>query len=248
MLLKDQAAIITGGARGIGRSIAEKFAAHGAHLAIIDVNPEAAESTAQELAAQYNIKTLACKTDVSRSEDVEAMVKKVLDTFGRVDILVNNAGVTRDNLILRMKDDEWDLVININLKGVFVCTRTVIRHMAKARKGAIINLASVVGQMGNAGQANYTASKGGVIALTKTTALEFASRNIRVNAIAPGFINTDMTKVLSEQAKADMLRDIPLERMGDPEDIANACLFLASEMSSYITGHVLAVNGGMLMQ
>jgi 3-oxoacyl-[acyl-carrier protein] reductase len=191
---------------------------------------------------------LACKADVSDSADVEGAVKKVLDSFGRIDILVNNAGITRDNLMLRMRDDEWDLVIDINLKGVFICTRAVVRLMAKARKGAIINLASVVGQMGNAGQANYTASKGGVIALTKTTAREFAKRNIRVNAIAPGFINTDMTKVLSAQAKDEMLRQVPLDRMGEPEDIANACLFLASEMSAYITGQVLPVNGGMLMQ
>ena len=248
LLLKDQVAIITGGARGIGRAIAEKYAAHGASLAVIDVNLEAAEGTAQELANQYGIRAIASKCDVSKADEVEAVIKKVLDTFGRVDILVNNAGVTRDNLMMRMKDDEWDLVININLKGVFVCTRAVIRFMAKARRGAIINLASVVGQMGNAGQANYTASKGGVIALTKTTAREFASRGIRVNAVAPGFINTDMTKVLSEQVKTEMLRQVPLERMGEPEDIANACLFLASEMSAYITGHVLAVNGGMLMQ
>lgn len=248
MLLKDEVAIITGAARGIGRSIAEKFASQGANLAIIDVNLEAAEQTAGELARQYGVRTMAARTDVSNAEDVDAMVKKVLDTFGRIDILVNNAGVTRDNLMLRMKDEEWDLVININLKGVFVCTRSVVRHMAKARKGNIINIASVVGQMGNAGQANYTASKGGVIALTKTTAREFAGRNVRVNAVAPGFINTAMTEVLSEQVKTEMLRQVPLDRMGEPEDIANGCLFLASGMSAYITGHVLAINGGMLMQ
>ena len=248
MLLKDEVAIITGAARGIGRSIAEKFAENGANLAIIDVNLEAAEQTAAELAKQYGIKAIAAKTDVSKADDVDAMIKKVLDTFGRIDILVNNAGVTRDNLMMRMKDEEWDLVININLKGVFVCTRGVVRHMAKARKGNIINIASIVGQMGNAGQANYTASKGGVIALTKTTAREFAGRNVRVNAVAPGYINTEMTKVLSEQVKTGMLQQIPLERMGEPEDIANGCLFLASGMSSYITGHVLAINGGMLMQ
>jgi len=248
MLLKDQVALITGGARGIGKAIAEKYAANGALLAIVDVNQEAAEGTARELAERFGVRAIAGGCDVSKADQVDLLVKKVLDTFGRVDILVNNAGVTRDNLMLRMKDDEWDLVININLKGVFVCTRALVRHMAKARKGVIINLASVVGQMGNAGQANYTASKGGVIALTKTTAREFASRNIRVNAVAPGFINTDMTKVLSDQVKAEMLKQVPLERMGEPEDIANACLFLASEMSAYITGHVLAVNGGMLMQ
>lgn len=248
MLLKDEVAIITGAARGIGRSIADRFAAEGANLAIIDVNLEAAEETANELSKRYGIKALAAKTDVSNAGDVDAMVKKVLDTFGKIDILVNNAGVTRDSLMLRMKDEDWDLVLNINLKGVFVCTRSVVRHMAKARKGNIINIASVVGQMGNAGQANYSASKGGVIALSKTTAREFAGRNIRVNAVAPGFIRTAMTEVLSEQVKADMLRQVPLDRMGEPEDIANGCLFLASELSAYITGQVLAINGGMLMQ
>ena len=248
MLLKDKAAIITGGARGIGFAIAEKYAASGANLCLLDADQNAVAESAKVLSARYGIQTLAESCDVSRSDQVEAAVKKVLDTFGRIDILVNNAGVTRDNLILRMKDEDWDLVMNVNLKGVFVCTRAVLRPMAKAHAGVIINIASVVGQMGNAGQANYTASKGGIIALTKTTAKEFASRNIRVNAVAPGFINTDMTKTLSEQVKTEMFRQVPLGRVGEPEDIANACLFLASEMSAYITGHVLAVNGGMLMQ
>lgn len=246
-MLKGKTAIITGGARGIGRSIADKFASNGANLVIVDVNEEIAQQSADEIASQFGIKTLAVKADVSSVEDVDAMTKKVLDNMGGIDILVNNAGITRDNLMLRMKEEDWDLVININLKGVFLCTKSVIRYMAKARKGSVINIASIVGQMGNPGQANYTASKGGVIALTKTTAKEFAGKGVRSNAIAPGFINTEMTKVLKEDVKEKMLQEIPLGYMGEPEDIANAALFLASDMSSYITGHVLSVNGGMLM-
>ena len=246
-LIDKQVAIITGGARGIGGAIAEKFASNGAHLAVVDVNIDAAQETADKLAKEYGVKTLALKTDVSNSEDVDAMVKKVLDTFGQVDILVNNAGITRDGLLMRMKDEDWDLVLNINLKGVFLCTRAAIRAMTRAKSGKIINIASIVGQMGNAGQANYTASKGGVIALTKTTAREFASKNIRANAVAPGFINTDMTQALPDKARESMLASIPMQKMGESDDIANAALFLASDLSSYITGHVLSVNGGMYM-
>lgn len=246
-MLKGKTAVITGGARGIGRSIADKLAQNGADLAIVDVNEQVAEQAAAEIAEQYGVTTTAVKTDVSKPEDVDAMTKKILEKLGKIDILINNAGITRDNLMLRMKEEDWDLVLNINLKGVFLCTKSVIRYMAKARQGSVINIASIVGQMGNPGQANYTASKGGVIALTKTTAKEFAGKGVRANAIAPGFINTEMTKVLKDDVKEKMLQEIPLGYMGEPEDIANAALFLASDMSSYITGHVLSVNGGMLM-
>lgn len=245
-MLKDKVAIITGGARGIGRSIADKFAANGAILALVDVNEEVAKTAADELGTK-GIKAIALKADVSNQEDVDNMVKTVIDAFGRVDVLVNNAGVTRDNLMLRMSESDWDLVLNINLKGVFLCTKEVLRPMSKAGGGSIINIASIVGQMGNAGQANYSASKGGVIALTKTTAKEYAKKGIRCNAVAPGYINTEMTKALSDAAREAMLSTIPMQLMGEPEDIANASLFLASGMASYITGHVLAVNGGMYM-
>lgn len=246
MHLKGQVTLITGGARGIGKSIAEKFADNGSDLVIVDVNEDAAIETAAEM-EKKGIKAIAIKADVSSADEVEAMFQKVVEDFGKIDILVNNAGVTRDNLLLRMKESEWDLVININLKGVFLCTKSAVKRMSKARSGCIVNVASIVGQMGNAGQANYTASKGGVIALTKTTAREFAARGIRANAVAPGFINTDMTKSLPEPVKEDMLSRIPVGKMGESEDIANAVLFLASPMSAYITGHVLSVNGGMLM-
>ena len=245
-MLKDQVAIITGGARGIGKSIADKFAENGATLVIVDVNEEVAQQTAEEYKGK-GLKAMALKVDVSSPEDVDNMVKKVVAEFGRVDVLVNNAGVTRDNLMLRMSESDWDLVLNINLKGVFLCTKAVIRPMSKARSGKIINIASIVGQMGNPGQANYSASKGGVIALTKTTAKEYAKKGIRCNTVAPGYINTEMTKVLSDAAKEAMLSTIPMQEMGEPEDIANAALFLASDLSGYITGQVLGVNGGMYM-
>jgi len=245
-MVKDQVAIITGGARGIGKSIADKFAENGANLVIIDVNEEAAQQTANEYKAK-GIKAIALKVDVSSPEEVDKMVKDVLAEFGKIDILINNAGITRDNLMLRMSESDWDLVLSINLKGVFLCTKAVLRPMAKAKGGKIINITSVVGQMGNPGQANYSASKGGVIALTKTTAKEYAKKGIRCNAVAPGYINTEMTKVLSDAAKETMLSTVPMQSMGEPEDVANASLFLASDLSSYITGQILAVNGGMYM-
>lgn len=245
-MLRDRVAIITGGARGIGRSIAERYAEHGAKLVIVDVIEEVAEATVKELQGK-GIDAIAVKTDVSNSADVDAMVEKVIEHYGKIDILVNNAGITRDGLLMRMDDKDWDMVININLKGVFLCTRAVVRHMSKARSGSIINMASIVGQMGNAGQANYSASKGGVIALTKTTAKEFAARGVRANAIAPGFIQTEMTDKLPDQARKTMLDSIPMKNMGQPGDVADGALFLASDMSAYITGHVLAINGGMLM-
>lgn len=245
MRLKDQIAVITGGAQGIGRSIATLFASEGAHLVLSDIDEAAVQATAAQIAKEKNIQAIGVKGNVSQFTDCEKLVEASLDKFGRIDILINNAGITRDNLLMRMSDDEWDAVIAVNLKGVFNCTKAAIRPMMKARKGRIVNIASVVGQMGNAGQANYSASKGGVIALTKTCAREFASRNVLVNAIAPGFIRTRMTDALSEEQKKKLLELIPLGRLGEAQDVANAALFLCSEESSYITGQVVPVNGGM---
>jgi 3-oxoacyl-[acyl-carrier protein] reductase len=247
MRLKDQVAVITGGAQGIGQAVAEAFAAEGATIVVSDINAELAQKTADEIAAKHGVATLACAGDVSAMADCDRLMQAALDKFSRIDILVNNAGITRDNLILRMTEKEWDSVINVNLKGVFNCTKAASRSMLRQRSGRIVNIASVVGQMGNAGQANYSASKGGVIALTKTCAREFASRNIQVNAIAPGFIRTAMTEKLNEEARKKLAEMIPLTRLGEAEDIAKAALFLCSEDSSYITGQVLAVNGGMYM-
>lgn len=245
--LKDQTAIITGGAQGIGRAIAEALAKEGCRLALVDVNLEGVEKTAREISEAHKVETLALRADVTKLTEAEEMVKKTLDKWGRIDILINNAGVTKDNLLMRMSEEEWDFVLDINLKGIFLCTRAVVRPMLKARSGRIVNIASVVGQMGNAGQANYSASKGGVIALTKTCAREFASRGVTVNAIAPGFIKTRMTEALSEEQKKKLAELIPLGRLGEPEDVANAALFLCLPSSSYMTGQVLAVNGGMYM-
>ena len=245
MRLKDQIAVITGGAQGIGRSIALLLASEGANLVLSDVDEPKVQATAAEIAKEKNIQAIGVKGNVAQIADCEKLVEAALDKFGRIDILINNAGITRDNLLMRMGDDEWDAVIAVNLKGVFNCTKAAIRPMMKARKGRIVNIASVVGQMGNAGQANYSASKGGVIALTKTCAREFASRNILVNAVAPGFIRTRMTDALSEDQKKKLMELIPLGRLGEPEDVARVVLFLCSEESSYITGHVVSVNGGM---
>jgi 3-oxoacyl-[acyl-carrier protein] reductase len=245
MRLKDQVAVITGGAQGIGKSIATLFAAEGAKLVLSDIDEAAVQATATQIAQEKGVETLGVKGNVAQWTDCEKLVDTSLDKFGRIDILINNAGITRDNLLMRMSDDEWDAVIAVNLKGVFNCTKAAIRPMMKQRRGRIVNIASVVGQMGNAGQANYSASKGGVMALTKTCAREFASRNVLVNAIAPGFIRTRMTDALTEEQKKKLLELIPLGRLGEPEDIAKVALFLCSEESSYITGHVVSVNGGM---
>ncbi|MDD5101861.1 MAG: 3-oxoacyl-[acyl-carrier-protein] reductase [Endomicrobiaceae bacterium] len=247
MRLKGQVAVITGCAQGIGKSIAETFAKEGANIVVSDINMELAQKTADELKSQYNVETIAVAGNVSKLEDCETLVTKVLDKFQKIDILVNNAGITKDNLVLRMSEQEWDAVISVNLKGVFNCIKAVVKPMFKQRSGRIINIASVVGLMGNAGQANYSASKGGVIALTKTCAREFSSRNVLVNAIAPGFIRTAMTDVLSDDVKQKLTDQIPLKRLGEASDIAKSALFLASEDSSYITGHVISVNGGMYM-
>ena len=244
--LEGKVSLITGGARGIGKEIAMVFARNGSDIAICDVNLEEAEKTAQEI-RDLGRESLAFKTDVTDSSQVQDMVDKILDKFNKIDILINNAGITKDNLLLRMSEDEWDKVIAVNLKGTFVCTKIVSRAMLKQRSGKIVNLASIIGIMGNAGQANYAASKAGIIGLTKSVAKELASRNICVNAIAPGFIRTDMTSRLPEEVQKKMLSVIPLARFGEAKDVADLALFLSSESSSYITGQVIQVDGGMVM-
>ena len=247
-MLKNKVAIITGSARGIGKAIAEEYAKNGAKVVISDILQELADETAKELQVKYNIETLAIKADVSKFEEVETLVKSTIEKFGSIDIIVNNAGITRDNLIMRMSEDEWNLVIDINLKGVFNCIKAVTRPMMKQRAGKIINITSVVGQMGNAGQINYSASKAGVIGMTKTSAKELGSRGIKVNAIAPGFIVSEMTDKLSDQAKDSLIALIPVKKLGQPSDVAKAAVFLASENADYITGQVINVDGGMVMQ
>jgi 3-oxoacyl-[acyl-carrier protein] reductase len=246
MRLRDKASLITGGARGIGKAIALAFAKEGSDIVVADVNLEEAEKTAQEIESSGR-KALALQIDVTDFTKVEECVNKILDKLGKVDILVNNAGITKDNLLLRMGQQEWDAVINVNLKGTFNCIKAVSRPMIKQRQGRIINIASIIGIIGNAGQANYSASKAGIIALTKTAAKELASRNINVNAVAPGFIQTEMTAKLPEDIKQKMREVIPLDRFGSPEDVAAVCLFLAGEESSYITGQTIVVDGGMVM-
>jgi len=244
--LHDRVAIITGGAQGIGRAIGLLLAKNGARIVIADINDKQAEKTAQEIAL-LGRKSLAVKVDVSNFSEAENLGKTVFDAFGQIDILVNNAGITRDGLFLRMKEEEWDAVIAINLKSVFNCSKAVIRYMGKQRGGKIISVASVVGQIGNIGQANYGASKAGIIGFTKTLAREFASRGIMVNAVAPGFIETEMTRTLPEKVREGFISNIPLGRMGTPEEIAEAVLFLATDASNYITGQVINVNGGLYM-
>ena len=244
--LKGRVALITGAAQGIGKSIALLLAQNGADIVVSDINLERAEETAKEIES-IGSQAMAIKVDVANLKNVEQMVEAILEKFGKIDILVNNAGITRDKLILRMTEEDWDAVLNVNLKGTFNCTKVVVRHMAKQRSGKIVSIASVVGEMGNAGQANYSASKAGVIGLTKTIAREFAQRGINVNAIAPGYIETPMTEILPEKVKEELKQLIPMERLGKPEDVAEAVLFLVSEESNYITGQVLNVNGGIYM-
>ncbi len=246
MNLNGKVALVTGASRGIGKAVALKLAQQGAEVVVTATSLERAQKTADEIAALGG-KALAVKVDVSDTSDVEALFKKTTEVFGKLDILVNNAGITRDGLLMRMKDTDWDAVLDTNLKGAFVCTREAIKLMGKAKGGSIVNISSVVGQMGNAGQANYCASKAGLIGFTKAVAREYAKRNITVNAITPGFIETDMTDVLTPSVKEDLLKQIPVGRFGKAEDIANAVFFLVSEMGAYITGHVLSVNGGMYM-
>ncbi|MFH0827265.1 MAG: 3-oxoacyl-[acyl-carrier-protein] reductase [Candidatus Omnitrophota bacterium] len=246
MRLKDKVALVTGGARGIGKAIALTFAQEGSHVVIGDVNYEEARTSCLEIES-LGRQTLALELDVTQFELVEEAVNKILDKFTKVDILVNNAGITRDNLLLRMSEAEWDAVLNVNLKGAFHCIKAVSRPMIKQRQGRIINIASIIGLIGNAGQANYSASKAGIIALTKTAAKELASRNINVNAIAPGFIETEMTAKLPQGLREKMKELIPLQEFGAPQDIAAVSLFLACEDSSYITGQTIVVDGGMVM-
>lgn len=246
MLLQDQIALITGSGRGIGREIAQTFAKEGATVVICDINAELAAQTGQELAAQgYKAASFGC--DVTKLTEAEELVNKILDKFGKIDILVNNAGITKDNLLLRMSEQDWDAVLGVNLKGVFNCTKVVTKVMLKQKKGRIINIASIIGIMGNPGQANYAASKAGIIGFTKSIARELASRNINVNAVAPGYIQTAMTEKLSKEARDRMLANIPLGRLGTPLDVAGVCLFLASSEADYITGQTIVVDGGMAM-
>lgn len=240
MILKDKTAVITGASRGIGKAIAQKFYDEGASIVIGDI---AESSVADELGERARF----IKVDISKREDANSLIDFALSNFDKVDILVNNAGITRDTLLVRMKDEDWESVLRVNLTGTAYCIRAVIRSMMKQRSGRIINMASVVGMMGNVGQANYAASKAGVIGLTKSMAKEVAARNITVNAIAPGYIATEMTAKLSEDARNQMLDSVPLGRPGTPEDIAEVALFLASDSASYITGQVIQVDGGMVM-
>ena len=246
--LKGKVAIVTGAARGIGAEIAKKLASCGADVAVCDLKAEWCEETVKALEA-LGVRALGIGVNVAVTAEVDACVKEVIEKLGRVDIMVNNAGITKDGLLMRMSDEDWDAVLNVNLKGTFLFTRAVARPMMKNKPepgGAIINIASVVGIMGNAGQANYTASKGGVIALTKTTAKELGSRNIRCNAVAPGFIQSKMTDVLPDEVKKSYMDMIPLKRFGTAEDIAKAVAWLAGEDAAYVTGQVISVNGGML--
>lgn len=245
-LLEGKTAIITGGSRGIGKGIVEIFAKHGANVAFTySSSSEAAGILANDV-AKLGIKVKAYQSDAASYSDSEALAAKVLEDFGSIDILINNAGITKDNLLMRMSEDDFDKVIEVNLKSVFNMTKAVQRTMLKQRKGSIINMSSVVGVKGNAGQTNYAASKAGIIGFSKSVALELGSRDIRCNVIAPGFIETEMTGKLDEATVQGWRDAIPLKRGGSPEDIANACVFLASDLSSYVTGQVLNVDGGML--
>lgn len=239
-------AIVTGAARGIGKAIAEKLAQNNMNVVISDILEEEAAATAKEL-TQYGVETYAVKTDVSDAGQAAKLIQQTVDKFGRLDVLVNNAGITRDNLAIRMSEAEWDSVLNINLKGVFLCSQQAAKVMMKKRSGQIVNIASVSGILGTAGQANYAASKAGVMALTKTLARELGARNITVNAIAPGFIITEMTEKLPDKVKDEYMAQIPLKRGGTPEDIANVVNFLISPEAAYITGITINVSGGMVI-
>ena len=245
-LLQDKVSIVTGAGQGIGRDIALSLAAEGSKIIIADINYQTAETAAKEIEG-IGIEAMPYELDVTSSEKVKEMADKVLDKFKRIDILINNAGITRDNLILRLKDEDWDQVLAVNLKGAFNCIKAVSKVMLKARSGRIVNISSIIGLIGNAGQANYSASKAGLIGLTKSAAKELGSRGINVNAVAPGYILTAMTEKLSEEVKSAMLKQIPLRKFGHSREVAKAVLFLVSEASDYITGQVISVDGGMAM-
>jgi 3-oxoacyl-[acyl-carrier protein] reductase len=246
MELKNKVALVTGGAQGIGRTISEELALAGAHVVLGDVNLEGAQAKAEAINNSGGSAS-AVKIDVSNATEVREAFDFIMKNKKPVDIVVNNAGITRDGLMVRMKESDWDLVLDINLKGSFLCSQQAAKQMMKQKSGAIVNIASIVGVMGNFGQANYSASKAGVIGLTKTLAREVASRGIRVNAIAPGFIDTEMTRVLDEEVRQKLIEQIPLARLGLPEDVARCVNFLVSDKSSYVTGQVINLNGGMLM-
>jgi len=245
--LKDKTALITGSARGLGRAIAEKLAGEKVKIAITDINDALAATTAEEISQKYGVETIALKHDVASEESTKEVVKSVINRFSKIDILVNNAGITRDARLMMMKQDDWDLVMKINLTGAFICTKLVSKQMLKQNSGSIVNIASVSGLTGNIGQANYSASKAGLIGLTKTTARELAERGVNVNTVAPGFIQSEMTHVLSEEASQRLLSQIPMNRPGKPEDVANIVLFLVSDLAKYVTGQVINVDGGMVM-
>ncbi|MBN1898954.1 MAG: 3-oxoacyl-[acyl-carrier-protein] reductase [Spirochaetes bacterium] len=244
--LKGKVSLVTGAARGIGKSIAVKLAQSGSDVIVADLMEDEAKKTAEEI-SRLGVKARAISVDVSDFNSVENCVKESINAFGKIDHLINNAGVTRDTLLMRMTPQDWDFVLNINLKGVFNFTKAVSTFMMKQKSGRIVNVASIIGLIGNPGQANYSASKGGVIALTKTTAKEFAARNINCNAIAPGFIDTEMTRKLPENIREEYMKLIPLKRYGDPDEVADAVLFFVSDLSKYITGQVLVIDGGMVM-
>jgi len=246
MSLTGKKALVTGASRGIGKAVAMKLAAEGADVIVTATSLERAKQTADQITL-LGRKAIPVKVDVGVASDVENLFQLVVEEFGSLDILVNNAGITRDGLLMRMKDEDWDSVLDVNLKGTFLCTREAIKMMAKVKSGRIVTISSVVGEMGNAGQANYCASKAGIIGFTKAVAREYAKRNITVNAVAPGFIETDMTGVLAEGVREELLKQIPVNRFGSPEDIANAVYYLVSDLGSYVTGQVIAVNGGMHM-
>ncbi|MFH0763125.1 MAG: 3-oxoacyl-[acyl-carrier-protein] reductase [Candidatus Omnitrophota bacterium] len=246
MRFKDKVVLVTGAGRGIGRAIALAFAKEGADIAVGDINKADADKACADIEAMGR-RAISLEMDVTGPENVAAAINKILDKFSKVDILINNAGITKDNLILRMSQEQWDAVLKVNLSGSFNCIKAVSRPMIKQRSGKIVNIASIIGIIGNAGQANYSASKAGIIALTKTAAKELASRKINVNAVAPGFIETEMTARLPEELKNKMKEAIPLGRFGSPGDVAGACMFLASEGADYITGQTIVVDGGMVM-
>lgn len=244
---ENKVVIITGSARGIGFEIAESFAKEGARIVLTDIQESEVRRASDELVQTSGLECIPIKADVSISDDCQKVADIAVEKFGKIDILVNNAGITKDNLLMRMSEKDWNEVIDVNLKGCFLMSKAVSRTMLKQKYGRIINISSVVGQMGNAGQSNYSASKAGIIGLTKSMAREFASRNILVNAVAPGFILTKMTESMKDESKAKLLEMIPLARFGEPKEVANLVLFLASEESSYITGQIIGVNGGMYM-